>query len=68
MQAQDPHYKLAGAALAVAAVVANLDAMVDEAATLLEDADKDMDAEDNIGLIHQDPPVAILITTPPKVA
>ena len=65
MQAQDPHYKLAGAALAVAAVVANLDAMVDEAATLLEDADKDidadkdMDAEDNIGLIHQDPPVAI---------
>ena len=47
------------AAVAVAAVVANLEAIVDEAAVLLEDADMDVDAEDDTSPIHQDAPIAV---------
>ena len=68
MQAQDPHYLPAAVAVAVVEIVANLEAMVDEAAVLLENADTDMDAENDISPIHQDSPIAIWTIIPPKNA
>ena len=51
---------------AVAVAEANLEAVVDESAVQLEGVDMDVDAEDDTSPIHQDAPIAIWTTTPPK--
>ena len=64
IQAQALLYTLA----AVAVAEANLEAVVDEAAVLLEGVDMNVDVENDTSPIHQDAPIAIWTTTPPKNA
>ena len=63
MQAQDPHY----APAVVAMAVADPEATADEAA-VLENEDMGVDAADYASRIHQDAPIAVWTTTPPKSA
>ena len=48
---------------AVAIVVSNLEAIVDEAVVLLEHADMDADVEDDTNPTHEDAPIAVWTTT-----